>query len=405
MIAARMSSGSLASDCVERLRGARRSRRARSGACRCASCASWMAVTASPSDSPGARLNEIVTAGNWPWWLMASGAVVVVSCTIALSGTGAPVGVRTKILSSASAVARLLRLHLEDDAVQVQLREDDRDLALAERVVERVVDLLRRDAEARRRVAVDRERHLEPGRLLVARDVAEHVLLAQLRDELGAHVASSLGSASSSVYWYCVRLTRLSICRSCTACRYTWMPSTAASFGWRRAMISSALDDALVVGLEGNREPPAVGRRVRPVRPDERRDALRRRDPSRTMSATSRWSSIIRGNDTSGAASETPSSEPVSCCGKNPLGMRSRARSSAPSVAIVDEERGQLVAQDDAQPAVVEGDRALEGALRRTGSSAPRSCSFGSGRSRWAHIIGVSVSDRSGRDADRRPRA
>ena len=34
--------------------------------------------TASPSDTPGARLNEIVTAGNWPWRLMTSGPVVSV---------------------------------------------------------------------------------------------------------------------------------------------------------------------------------------------------------------------------------------------------------------------------------------------------------------------------------------
>ena len=27
----------------------------------------WMASTAWPSEKPGARLNEIVTAGCWPW--------------------------------------------------------------------------------------------------------------------------------------------------------------------------------------------------------------------------------------------------------------------------------------------------------------------------------------------------
>ena len=34
----------------------------------------------------------------------------------------------------------------------------------------------------------------------------------------GAQMASSSGFASSSVNWYCVRLVRASICRSCTAC-------------------------------------------------------------------------------------------------------------------------------------------------------------------------------------------
>ena len=42
------------------------------------------------------------------------------------------------------------------DVVAVELREVLRDLPLAERVVERVVDQLRRDAEARGLIAVDR---------------------------------------------------------------------------------------------------------------------------------------------------------------------------------------------------------------------------------------------------------
>src|SRR5947209_16236309 len=39
-----------------------------------------------PSEAPGARLNEIVTDGNCPWWLIASGSVVVSICVKALSG-------------------------------------------------------------------------------------------------------------------------------------------------------------------------------------------------------------------------------------------------------------------------------------------------------------------------------
>ncbi len=30
----------------------------------------WIALTASPSATPGARLNDSVTAGNCPWWLI-----------------------------------------------------------------------------------------------------------------------------------------------------------------------------------------------------------------------------------------------------------------------------------------------------------------------------------------------
>ena len=35
----------------------------------------FTAFTASPSEAPGARLNDTVTTGNCPWWLIASGAV------------------------------------------------------------------------------------------------------------------------------------------------------------------------------------------------------------------------------------------------------------------------------------------------------------------------------------------
>ena len=60
-------------------------------------------------------------------------------------------------------------LDLQNDAVLVQLGEDGGDLPLAEGVVERVVDHLRRDPEPRRRVAIDRERQLETAVLLIAR--------------------------------------------------------------------------------------------------------------------------------------------------------------------------------------------------------------------------------------------
>src|SRR6266496_1303006 len=57
----------------------------------------------------------------------------------------------------------------------------------------------------------------------------------------GAHAASSSRSGSSSVYWYCVRLTRLSTCRSCTAWRYSAMPGTEATRLRSRSITSPAL--------------------------------------------------------------------------------------------------------------------------------------------------------------------
>ena len=58
-------------------------------------CASSMASTASPSDAPRARLNEIVAAGNWPIRLSTSGAGRSVTCAsddkgICWAGTAAP---------------------------------------------------------------------------------------------------------------------------------------------------------------------------------------------------------------------------------------------------------------------------------------------------------------------------
>ena len=43
-----------------------------------------------PSAAPGARLNEMVTQGNWPWWFTDSGSVPVSKCVNALNGTAVP---------------------------------------------------------------------------------------------------------------------------------------------------------------------------------------------------------------------------------------------------------------------------------------------------------------------------
>src|SRR5215831_2666163 len=57
----------------------------------CRSCwALSIAVVASPRDALGAKLNEIVTTGNWPCRLMESGELCSSKCAIALSGTAEP---------------------------------------------------------------------------------------------------------------------------------------------------------------------------------------------------------------------------------------------------------------------------------------------------------------------------
>src|SRR6185437_16054157 len=50
-------------------------------------CAFSMAVMALPRAAFDARLNETVTAGNWPWWLIDSASVVLKKWLKALSGT------------------------------------------------------------------------------------------------------------------------------------------------------------------------------------------------------------------------------------------------------------------------------------------------------------------------------
>src|ERR1039458_1760993 len=52
----------------------------------------FTASTASPSEASGARLNESVTTGNWPWWFTVIGALDVSTCVKALSGTCPPFG-------------------------------------------------------------------------------------------------------------------------------------------------------------------------------------------------------------------------------------------------------------------------------------------------------------------------
>ena len=49
--------------------------------------ACWIRVTDSPSDTPLARLNETVVAGNWPRWLDWSGAACSRMVAMAESGT------------------------------------------------------------------------------------------------------------------------------------------------------------------------------------------------------------------------------------------------------------------------------------------------------------------------------
>ena len=102
--------------------------------------AARIASTASPSEAPGARLKEMVAAGNWPRWLTSSGAGFSLTRATDDSGTcPPPVAGDVDVVQRRRALLEL-GLHLEHHAVLVGLGEDGRDQALAEGVVERVVD-------------------------------------------------------------------------------------------------------------------------------------------------------------------------------------------------------------------------------------------------------------------------
>ena len=90
-----------------------------------------------------------------------------------------------------------VRLHLEDHAVLVELRENDGDLPLAERVVERVVNCLRGDIVARGLLAIHVHAELKPAGLLAARDPPGFGRAAQFREKPRRPVAPEVTGAQS----------------------------------------------------------------------------------------------------------------------------------------------------------------------------------------------------------------
>jgi hypothetical protein len=139
--------------------------------------------------------------------------------------------------------------HFEHHVVLVRLRVHRVDLALAERVVERVLDRRRRDADrdADTRSIVSavasppaadrwRRRRARAG--------------ASRSTNFAVHTFSSSGFGSSRTYWYCVRLMRSSTVMFWTGCMYSVMPSTSrASAGPSRRITSAALAPRSARGL------------------------------------------------------------------------------------------------------------------------------------------------------------
>ncbi len=94
----------------------------------------------------------------------------------------------------------------------------------------------RRDAVAR---SITRETASPPGCWSVATSSSSGNCFRRSTNLL-VQSLNSFGSGSSSVYWYCVRLTRSSTVMFCTGCMNSWMPRTSLSFVCKRRMTSEA---------------------------------------------------------------------------------------------------------------------------------------------------------------------
>ncbi len=215
----------------------------------------------------------------------------------------------------------ILGFDFENQAVLIQLREHDRDLALAEGVVQHVVDHLRRDTQPRRRVPVDHHAGLQPLEQLVAGHVA------QLRQAL--ELAHELWSPFGQFLRVGIFETVL-ILRAADACFHSQvlhrLHEQRDAFHARQARLQAANHVAgrLVAffqRLQVDLNAPAVHRRVRAVDPDKAGQAVHRRIFEDGLVQLELLQLRHGGsNETSCGPSEMPMITPVSCTGKNPLG-------------------------------------------------------------------------------------
>src|SRR5439155_1719281 len=95
-------------------------------------------TTASLSDTPGWRLNEIVTAGSWPRCVTVRGPIVGVRRATEYRDELARLRPHVE-QGELGGVALVLGIELHDDPVLVRRRVDRRDLARAVGVVQRVL--------------------------------------------------------------------------------------------------------------------------------------------------------------------------------------------------------------------------------------------------------------------------
>ena len=170
------------------------------------------------------------------------------------------------------------RLHLHHDVILVERRINGGNLALAEGVVERVVDRLRRDAQARGGVAVDDE--LEPaspgsaGRCSRPRSSRQR---PHLRQQLGRPLVQIARGLS-----HCKRVLILRVARrpptrmSCAACRNSVAPGNARQL-WPQPVDHLVGADLALARAASATMNMRAGVRRAAVPPVKRDDVLHRR--------------------------------------------------------------------------------------------------------------------------------
>jgi hypothetical protein len=98
-----------------------------------------ISLMASPIATPGFRSNDIVTAGNWPRWLIESGPTVGRNVATLLSGTSDPLRRAHIEQRQDRSIGLVARLQLHHDPVLIGRCVDRRHLALPVAVVQRVL--------------------------------------------------------------------------------------------------------------------------------------------------------------------------------------------------------------------------------------------------------------------------
>ncbi|MNV22477.1 hypothetical protein D3C71_1134520 [compost metagenome] len=354
-----------------------------------------MACTASPSDAPGARLNENVTAGNWPTWLINRCAGRCSMRAMPFNGTCLPSGpatCRRAMASGPKATSGRASSTTRYWLAWVKMVEIWRWPNASYSASATASTLMPRRAAATRSISTCACRPWSCRSLATSARAADCCRWASNR---GVHCASWSLSGLVRVNWYWVRLIRSSMPSSCTGCRCSVMPGTCATRCCRRAMIACASLLRCACGFSSISNRPLLSVALLPSTPMNE-DRLATSSSSSSAVASACWRCAMAWNEIDCGASLMPWIRPASCTGKKPLGthtysaaVSSRVATVAPSISgwrcstQCSWRSYRATTRSNGSPCCADS---WPSASRRVACPA---------LSRRAHIIGVSVSDTS----------